>query len=251
MYTVKQLADLAGVSVRTLHYYDEIGLLKPSSIGANGYRHYGDEAVFRLQQILFFREMDLSLNEIKEIIDLPRFDLLTALQAHRARLQAKTRRLRDLIDTVDNTILHLTGEIDMGDKKKLFTGFTKEEEQRYAEEARQLWGSEEVDASYKRWNSYSTEKQAAIKAEGGAIYQALAEVIDKGPDSPEAQGGIARWHQHMRYFYEPSVERLLGLGQMYVDDPRFTANIGQFHPDLPVFMRDAIQIYCERLSESE
>lgn len=132
-------------------------------------------------------------------------------------------------------------------KKKLFSGFSKEEEQRYAEEARQLWGSETVDASYKRWNSYSAEKQAAIKAEGGAIYQSLADVIDKGPDSAEAQSGIARWHQHMRHFYEPSLDTLVGLGQMYVDDPRFNDTIGEFHADLPVFMRDAIKIYVEQI----
>ena len=132
-------------------------------------------------------------------------------------------------------------------EKQMFSGFSKEDEERYHQEARELWGAEEVDASYKRWNSYSKEKQEAIKAEGGEIYQYLASVIDQAPTSPEAQQGIVRWHQNMRYFYEPSIERLRGLGQMYVEHPEFHRNIGAFHPDLPVFMRDAINHYCENL----
>ena len=97
MYTVKQLSNLAGVSVRTLHYYDEIGLLKPSSVGKNGYRYYTDEALFRLQQILFFREMDLDLPQIKQILEGRDFDLVTALQSHRHSLQEKMDRLQTLI----------------------------------------------------------------------------------------------------------------------------------------------------------
>jgi MerR family transcriptional regulator, thiopeptide resistance regulator len=111
MYTVKQLSNLAGVSVRTLHYYDEIGLLKPASVGQNGYRYYQDGDLFRLQQILFFREMDLGLLQIKEIVDHPDFDLVAALREHRHALQAKIDRMQTLIHTVDSTIMHLVGEI--------------------------------------------------------------------------------------------------------------------------------------------
>jgi DNA-binding transcriptional MerR regulator len=104
VYTVKQLASLAGVSVRTLHYYDEIGLLKPSSVGGNGYRHYGEEAVLKLQQILFYREMELSLDEIKAVTGRPDFDVLSALRSHRQALQGRVERLERLIQTVDHTI---------------------------------------------------------------------------------------------------------------------------------------------------
>src|SRR5687767_14888584 len=107
MYTVKQLSNLAGVSVRTLHYYDEMELLKPSMVGENGYRYYTDESLLRLQQILFYREMDLGLLQIKEIIDSKDFDLVTALQTHRYTLQHKIERLQTLINTVDTTIMHL------------------------------------------------------------------------------------------------------------------------------------------------
>src|SRR5438552_2589890 len=130
MYTVKQLSDLAGVSVRTLHYYDEIGLLRPSSVGANGYRRYDDAAVLRLQQILFYREMGLELLQIRDILDAPDFDLLAALQAHRAALEAKIGRLQALVGTVDSTIMHLTGEVDVS-KKELFKGFSEKKQKQY------------------------------------------------------------------------------------------------------------------------
>lgn len=243
-YTVKQISELAGVSVRTLHYYDEIGLLEPSWVGENGYRYYHDEAVFRLQQILFFRELDLSLDEIKTILDQPDFDLVRALQVHRAGIEAKIRRLNGLINTIDSTIMYFTGEVEMS-KPKLFEGFSEEEEKRYTQEAREKWGAEEVDASYKRWNRYTPEKQAAIKAEGGAIYQELATMTDQDPASPAVQQVIGRWHQHMRHFYEPSVERLRGLGQLYVEHPDFARNFRQIHPNLPEFMQSAIEHYCD------
>ena len=248
-YTVKQLSDLAGVSVRTLHYYDEIDLLKPSSVGANGYRYYEDEAVYRLQQILFFRELDLSLREIKTIIDSPAFDLLVALQAHRESLHDRVERLHDLIHTVDGTIAHLTGEIEMS-QKQLFDGFTEEEEKRYYQEARERYDSREVDASYKRWNQNTAAEKQRIKEEGNAIYTDLVALMHTGVDSPEVQAVIARWHQHLRHFYEPGVERLLGLGQLYVESPDFAAFFRALHPDLPEFMREAITLYCETLRET-
>ncbi len=251
MYTVKQLADLAHISVRTLHYYDTIGLLAPSQIGANGYRYYDEDAVLKLQQILFFRELDVSLSAIKAILDRPDFDVVTALHAHRAALHDRMERLNTLIQTVDSTILHLTGEVAMS-KKKLFTGFTAEEEERYTEQARELYGADEVNASYKRWNSYTPQQKDAIKAEGGAIYADIAAAIESGqsPDSADVQACVARWHQHLRYFYEPSIERLRGLGQLYVDSPDFAANLSQFHAELPAFMQRAITIYCDGLEGS-
>ena len=250
MYTVKQLSDMAGISVRTLHYYDEIALLQPSSVGENGYRYYGDEAVLRLQQILFFRELDFSLSAIRDILGAPDFDIVEALHSHRDALQHRVRRLNHLIQTVDQTILHLSGEVYMS-KKQLFWGFTEEEEKRYTHEARDLYGAEQVDATYKRWNSYSAQKKEQIMVEGQGIYMDLVTLIDHSPSSPEVQQVIARWHQHLRYFYEPPVELMQGLGQHYVDSPDFANKFRQLHPDLPEFMRDAITHYCEGLKASE
>jgi DNA-binding transcriptional MerR regulator len=247
-YTVKQLSDLAGVSVRTLHYYHEIGLLNPSRVGQNGYRYYEQEAVFRLQQILFLRELDLSLNEVKAIVDMPDFDLLAALQAHRDGLEIKIRRLRGLIKTIDSTILHLAGEVEMSEKQ-FFAAFTEREEKRYQQEARQKWGEEEVSTSYKRWNGYTPQQKEKIKAESQAIYHNLVSVMGQGPASPEVQQVIGRWHQHLRYFYEPSAERLRGLAQLYNEHPDFARTFSELHPDLPAFMREAIEYYCHNLDQ--
>lgn len=245
MYTVKQLSNLAGVSVCTLHYYDAIGLLKPSTIGENGYRYYGDEALFRLQQILFFREMDLELMQIKEILDAPQFDLVSALQLHRRHLQEKMTRLQTLISTVDSTIMHLVGELNMS-KKKIFTGFSPEKQKQYEEEARQMWG-EGVTQSVKLWNSYSEAKKEAIMQEGSAVYTDLVAQMSQGPESQEVQAILQRWHQHLHYFFEPSLEVLRGLGNTYNEHPDFNATFTAIHPDLPPFLQKAINHYVDTL----
>src|SRR6266542_1290239 len=124
MFTVKQLSKLAGVTPRTLYHYDAIGLLKPSRVGSNGYRYYGDESVLRLQQILFYRELDFSLEEIKAIVDEPGFDVLRALKEQRGALVERQRHLQTLIQTVDKTIQHVKGEREMS-TKDLFEGFSE------------------------------------------------------------------------------------------------------------------------------
>jgi DNA-binding transcriptional MerR regulator len=126
-YTVKQLASLAGVTNRTLHYYDHIGLLQPGAHGYNGYRYYGDEALLRLQQILFYRELGFSLEQIKGILEDPNFDLLQALQAHRLALLERIQQSNRLIETVDRTIKHIKGEIIMS-KKDFYSGFDEEKQ---------------------------------------------------------------------------------------------------------------------------
>jgi DNA-binding transcriptional MerR regulator len=248
-YTVKQLADLAGVSVRTLHYYDEIGLLEPARDAANGYRTYGDDALFRLQQILLYREMGLSLKDIGAVLDAPGFDVRAALRDHRAGLVARIGRLRGLIATVDSTLRYLDGEGDMSNKQ-LFEGFSDEDIARYRQEATEAWGAEAVDPSYARWESYTPEQREMIMAEGQAIYRDLVALMDRGPASPEVQHVLARWHRHLRYFYEPSVARLRGLGALYVEHPDFAANFRAMHPDLPEFMQEAIGVYCDGLESS-
>lgn len=243
-YTIKQLADMAGISRRALHHYDEIGLLKPSEQGQNRYRYYNEEAVLRLQQILFYREIGLSLKEIKVVLSQPDFDVLQALETHRDELQKRVERLNRLIDTVDKTILHLNGGIAMSEKQ-IFEGFTEKQAEEYAEEARQRWDPELVNQSMKLWKSYSDEKKKAIMVEGGANYQEIFDNMDKGRDSPEVQAGVAKWHQHMRYFYEPTIAILSGLGYGYRDDPAFRATFEKFSPDFPEFLCEAIQFYCE------
>jgi DNA-binding transcriptional MerR regulator/esterase/lipase len=186
-YTVKQLARVAGVSSRTLHYYDEIGLLQPGRDPHNGYRLYERPAVLRLQQILFLRELGLSLEEIQAALDRPDFDLLPALEQHRQALLARQERLSALIHTVERTILHLKGNVEM-ESEELFAGFSEEQQKKYEEEAHRRWGDHEVKESQKRWGSYSDEKKRQIMMEGRAVYLDLVKAMPAGPGSSSPGG---------------------------------------------------------------
>src|SRR3990172_8985742 len=159
MYTVKQLSALAGVTPRTLHYYDQIGLLKSTRIAENGYRYYGDESLLRLQQILFYRELDMPLDEIKRIMGRHDFDVLGALHSHRDALKKQVVRLNRLLQTVDDTINHLKGTKKMT-KKQYFEAFSDEQQAEYEKEAMQKYDPATVKAASKRWKEYTdAEKQ--------------------------------------------------------------------------------------------
>jgi len=242
MFTVKQLSKLAGVTPRTLHHYDAIGLLKPSRVGDNGYRYYGEDALLRLQQILFYRELDIPLDDIKRIMAESRFDVLGALQGHKDALNKQVSRLNRLINTVDNTINHLKGK-DIMSEKQYFEGFTEEEQEKYALEAEQMYDPETVRESNRKWKAYSAAKKEAILQEGKAIYTDMIAAMPKGADSPEAQGIVERWRKHMDYFWTPKFDQLLGLANGYNDDPRFKANFDKMHPQLAEFMRGAVKMY--------
>jgi DNA-binding transcriptional MerR regulator len=245
--TVKRLSKLAGVSVRTLHFYHEIGLLRPGRVGANSYRYYGDAALLRLQQILFYKELGLSLDEIAEVLDQPEFDLARALEAHRRALQQRLGRLRRLITTVDRTIAYLKGDTNM-DAKELFAGFSDEQQAEYEKQAEALWG-ESVRDSSRKWKAYSAAQKAQVKSEGQAIYQDILDQLDQPPASPAVQANVARWHQHLRWFFDPPVEVLRALGNTYNDDPQFNATFQQLDPRLAPFMRAAIGVYCDTLGK--
>jgi MerR family transcriptional regulator, thiopeptide resistance regulator len=246
-FSVKQLAEMAGVSARTLHYYDEIGLLRPARDPANGYRQYDRPAALRLQQILFLRELGLSLDEIRDVLDQPDFELVTALEHHRQALRQRQRRLARLLQTVERTIEHLKGHTNM-DSHDLFEGFSEEQQKRYDEEAREAWGNTDAwKESQRRWATLTEADKQRMMDEGKAIYRDVIAAMPTGPASEQTQACIARWHQHMRYFYEPTTEMLRGLGDLYNDHPEFAANFARMHPDLATFMREAIRVYCDKL----
>jgi DNA-binding transcriptional MerR regulator len=160
MYTIKEIADLAGVSTRTLRYYDQLGLLKPAEIGKNGYRYYDHESLLKLQQVLFFRELELPLKEIKYIFNRPDFQLLSALESHRKSLQNQASRIGKLLQTIDNTILSLEGDIEMSEKD-YFDGF---DESQYEDEVLELWGeTPQYKESQKKWSSYTRDQKEIIE----------------------------------------------------------------------------------------
>lgn len=244
-YTVKAVADLAGISIRTLHHYDEIGLLRPAQVSTSGYRLYSEGDLERLQQVLFFRELGLSLHEIREIIGHPGFDRRQALLDHKQLLLERQERLQRLIQSVDRTLDALERGIQM-DKTDMFDGF---DPSKYEEEVRQRRGKTRAYAeSAERTKRYTADDWAAIKQESQAINQGIASLMDRSPDDPAVQEWIRRHHQQIndRYYTCPP-EMYRGLGTMYVQDERFAANYERVKPGMAQFMQAAIQAYCDKL----
>ncbi len=239
---INEVAKLTGVTVRTLHYYDQIGLLKPSRITEAGYRLYDQEALTALQQILFFRELDFSLQEIREITGRPGYDRREALEKHREMLLKKKKRIEGLIGLVDRT---LKGKNDMS-----FLEFDKTEieemKERYAAEVRERWGS---TAAYQEEREktarYDKDKWNAVNGEGAALMRAFAQHRDEAPESAAVQELVCRWKDYItKNFYRCTDEILAGLGAMYVEDKRFTDNIDKNGAGTAAFMAKAIEIYC-------
>ena len=248
MFTVKKLSDLAGVTPRTLRFYDQLGLLKPARVGANGYRYYGRDALLRLQHILLYRELDLPLAQIREILDRPGFDPVLALENHRAELERRRVRLEGLITTVDDTIMHLKGKKEMSEKQ-LFAAFSEEEQAEMEKEAMQLYDPEIVRESNRRYRALTAAQKQAILDEGNALYLDLVAAIPAGPESAAAQTGIERWRRHMDNFWTPTPDQLVALADHYSLDPRFKANFDKIDPRLAEFMGKAVRIYIEHLKK--
>jgi DNA-binding transcriptional MerR regulator len=244
MFTVKQLSKLAGVTPRTLHHYDDIGLLKPSRIGENGYRYYGEESLLKLQQILFYRELDFPLEEIRKVMARRDFDLRGELQSHREALQKKAARLSTLLDTVDSTIQHIQGE-KMMSSRQLFRGFSDEQQAEYEKEISQKYDPVVVKAASKKWKDYTPAEKQRIADEGNALYQDMILAMPKGPASPEVQACVERWRRHIEYFWLPNDDQLVGLASLYSEDIRFRANFDKVDPRLAEFMREAVTVYVE------
>ena len=243
---VRELARLAGVSVRTLHHYDQIGLLTPSTRTAAGYRQYGADDLMRLQQILFFKELDVPLGEIRAILNDPDFNQVEALENHRRLLQLRAERLLRLLQTVDKTIQKLTEDTRMLTDEELYEGFSKEQIESYQREANERWGSTPAYAeSQRRVRNMTKAQWNAIGQQGDEATREMASLMGGDPASPEVQAAIAKHHAWIENFYPAPAEMYAGLGQMYVEDERFRAYYDKYAPDLADFMRDAMAIYAE------
>jgi DNA-binding transcriptional MerR regulator len=247
-YTVQKLAKLAGISSRTLRYYDEIGILKPARINSSGYRIYGQNEVDKLQQIMFYRELGVQLDEIKKIVNDPGFDATKALLLHRDKLLDKRKQLDALIATVEKTIETKKGRITMSDKEK-FEGFKKklveENEAKYGKEIREKYGEEAVEKSNEKFMNMSKEDFDEAQRLSDELALTLKEAMKTGDPAGELGQKAADLHKQWLTFYWPeySKEAHAGLAQMYVDDSRFTAYYDKIQPGAAEFLRDAILIY--------
>ena len=246
---IREVARLAGISVRTLHHYDEIGLVRPSTRSAAGYRLYESADLDRLQQVLFFRELDFPLEEIERILNDPKFDVAAALRMQRHLLSERADRTAALIRAVDTALRTLEGGKTMTDEDR-FAGLGDFDPGKYETEAQDRWG--QTDAyreSARRTARYTPRDWAQIKAEGDEIFRALATLAaaDQPAIGPAAMAVAERHRQHIeQWFYAcpPSLHR--GLGELYVQDERFAANIDRYHPGLSAYAREAWQANARR-----
>lgn len=247
-YTIQKLGEMAGVSTRTLRYYDEIGILKPARINSSGYRIYGQKEIDLLQQILFYRALDVDLDTIKRIVSSPDFNGIRALSEHHGKLLEKREQLDKLIANVEKTIASAEGKMKMSNKEK-FEGFKKrivdDNEKKYGGEVRAKFGDEAVDRSNKKVLNMTQEEYDRAENLAKAIKETLAEAYKTGDPAGElAQKAVDLHRQWLCLFYdEYSNEYHAGLGEMYVADERFKAYYDTEQPGTAEFLRNAIKIY--------
>ena len=250
-YTVKQIAQLAGVTLRTLRYYDKIGLLTPSTRTEAGYRIYSLEDVEKLQQILFFRELDFPLSRILEILNNPAFDRRDALKMQAAHLEKRAERYLKLSRLAKETLSNLEGGNQM-DKKDLFEGFDyekmMEEQKQYEAEVKERWGNTEAyKESMTKTSKYTREDWERINEIQMKNLKDLCDLYRAkvSHDDPRVQEVVDSSRKFISdNFYECSLEALSGLGRMYVADNRFAAYYEKFAPGLASYYNNAIQYYC-------
>lgn len=241
---VSEVAKLTGVTVRTLHYYDEIGLLKPSKVTEAGYRLYSNADLEILQQILFFRELDFSLSDIREIMLNPTYSRETALQNHRELLLQKRKHIDGLISLVDKT---LKGDNDMS-FKQFDTTEIKNARKEYAAEAKQRWGKSDAYTEYEeKVSAYDDPQWKLLNGEGSYILREFSENRHLDPASKEAQALVKKWQEFITAnFYNCTKAILSCLGEMYISDDRFTQNIDRYGQGTALFMATAIEIFCQK-----
>ena len=242
-YSVSEMAKLSGVSVRTLYYYDEIGLLMPSEVIAKtGYRYYDETAVTILQQILFYRELDFSLKEIVKIMNASDYNKEDALQKQRELLRLKRRRLDRMIGLLN---ANLKGENRMSFEEFDMSAI-EEAKVKYAKEAEERWGNTDAyRQSQKKTANYKKEDWQKVMEEMDVLLQKFADMRGHSPKEPVVQELAAQWKQYITaQYYDCTDEILAGLGQMYVADERFTKNMDKFGEGTAKLISEAIAVYC-------
>lgn len=251
-YTVGQLAGLAGVTVRTLHHYDESGLLRPTGRTSAGYRQYADGDVVRLQQILYYRELGFPLDEIATLLDDPTADPVEHLRRQHALLTDRIDRLQEMVASVELNLearqmgINLTPE----EMLEVFGEDHTAKHAEYAAEAEERWGdSDPWKESQRRTRSYSKDDWLEAKAEGDAATQRLISAMQAGlpAGSDEAMDAAEALRQQItRWFYDCSYAMHRGLADMYVQDPRFTKTYEDLAAGLAQYVHDAIHANADR-----
>lgn len=250
-YTVKKLSALSGVTIRTLHFYEEAGLLKPAFYGTNGYRYYEEKELLQLQQILFFKELGFSLKQIRKILGKSDFDQLSALHSHKQALTRDWERVGRLIETIDKTIQHLNGQRKMKEED-MYDGFiTKEKQKDYLTYLKNRLGEShpsfaECERNLKNWTKADWER---YKKESDTTFRELAKRMEEQlpPNSSEVQAIILELHQWIKKFWTPDKESFIGLGQMYTEFEwkKFFEKYDPHHPRLALFLAEGMKFFAE------
>lgn len=239
--SVKELAALFDVSVRTLHYYDAIGLLKPRRVSEAGYRYYGATEEKRLSQILFYRELEIPLSKIGSILSASDYDARQTLQQQKQLLLAKRQKLDVLLAIVTKSIEgeDITMEqFDFESIERIKAKYAKETEERYG-------ATPAYRQSKEKCEKYDKAQWMAIQLEMDEIFRAFAKHLDDDPATEAVQALVAQWQAHItNHYYDCTKAILSSLGEMYVADERFTENIDRFGDGTAQLMRDAIRVYC-------
>ena len=251
-YTVKKLSELSGVTIRTLHFYEEIGLLKPAYYRSNGYRQYGEKELLQLQQILFFKELGFSLKQIKKVLGRSDFDQLKALYSHKQAMTKDWERMGRLLQTIDKTIEHLKGEKKMKEEE-MFGGFiTKEKQEEYVTYLKNRLGDNhpsfaECEKNTKNWGKADSEK---AKQECETTFKELARLMENqlSPDSKEVQAYISKLYNWVKQFWTPNKETFPALGQMYteLEWKKFFGKFDPNHPRLALFVAAGMKEFADR-----
>jgi len=256
-YGVNSLSKLSGVSVRTLHYYDKIGILKPLNRTEAGYRYYGEQELLRLQQILFYKELDFPLKEIHELLDDPEFDLIDALKSHKSALKARQKRLSNLLVTIDKTIKHVTNKEIMTDPQELYKGLPKEMGTTYRQEAIDEYGKKAVEHSEKELLKLGKEGFKQLQKDLEQVTAELFELQSESPESEQVQMLIAQHYEIIRKFWGTSnkddkqADAYAGLGGLYVSDERYTKVKGEPQPEFALFLQKAMGFFAESQLQDE
>ena len=247
--TIGAVARLAGVTVRTLHHYDEIGLLRPGSRSESGYRRYVDEDFERLQRILFYRELGFGLDQISTVLTDGATDGVTHLRRQHAMLLERIERLKGMATAVEKAMEARTMGISLTPEER-FEGFGDFDPSEHAAEVEERWGdSDAYRESTRRARSYTKDDWQRIKAQGEAAIEQVVTAMQAGKpaDSPEAMAGAeAHRRQIDDAFYPCSYEMHLGLAEMYLADSRFTATYEKIAPGLAQYLHDAIKANAAR-----
>lgn len=252
-YSIRELSELAGVSARTLRYYDEIGLLKPSRVNEAGYRYYGPREVMTLQQILFYRERGFDLKKIQKVLYQDDFDIMRALEEHLLKLEEQRNHMDALIRTVRQTILSMRGEYEMSDQEK-FAAFkenlVKENEEKYGEEIREKYGNEQMEDSNRKILNMSESDWEEYRSLGDEICRCLKESVEAGisPESQEARLIVILHKSWLEKAWKQySKEAHKSLAAAYTEDERFRAYYDRETEGCAEFLKRAICCWADRI----